>query len=162
MCVNIGHGHPKVLQAIKDQVDELAFAGPAMATRVKAQLGPMMAKITPGDLNKFFFTLGGAEANKNAIKIARMVTGRQKIISRYKGYHGATAGAITLTGDSRRWFAERSGGGMPGVVRVFDPYMYRSLLYKEGMSEEEFSAVMIAQLEETIQYEGAENIAAFF
>jgi len=161
MCVNIGHQNQRVLQAIKDQADELVFAGPAMATRVKAQLGPMLAKITPGNLNKFFFTLGGAEANENAIKIARMVTGRQKIISRYKGYHGATAGAITLTGDSRRWFAEKHGA-MPGVVRVFDPYMYRSLLYRDGMSETEFSAVMIQQLEETIQYEGAENIAAFF
>lgn len=162
MCMNLGHGHPKIIKAIKDQADELAYAGPTFATRVRGEIGPLLAKITPGDLNKFFFTLGGAEANENAIKIARMVTGRQKIIARYKAYHGATAGGITLTGDPRRWPAEKTSGTIPHVIRAFDPYMYRSLLYQPGMSEEAFSAICIKQLEEQIMYEGPDNIAAFF
>ncbi len=161
MCSNVGHQHPKVIQAIKDQADELCYAGPSMATRVRAEFGPALAKHTPGDLNKFFFTLGGSEANENAIKAARMVTGRQKIIVRYKAYHGATHGSMMLTSDPRRWPAEKSGG-MAGVIRVFDPYMYRSLLHHDGMTEEEFSAKCVAQLEETIIYEGPNNIAAMF
>jgi taurine---2-oxoglutarate transaminase len=159
MCTNIGHQHPKVIQAIKDQADELCFASPAMATRVRSELGPILAKHTPENLNKFFFTLGGSESNENAIKLARLHTGRQKIISRYKGYHGATHASMMLTGDPRRWPVEQHGG-MSGVVRVFDPYMYRSILYEEGMTEEEFSARCILQLEETIMYEGPNNIAA--
>ena len=119
MCVNIGHGNQKVIRAIQDQAAQLAYAGPSMATEPRAKIGPLLAKHTPGDLNKFFFTLGGAEANENAIKLARQYTGKQKIIARYRSYHGATAGAITLTGDYRRWANEP---GMPGVVRVFDPY----------------------------------------
>lgn len=79
MCTNIGHQHPKVVQGIKDQAEELCFAGPAMATRVRAEIGPLLAKHTPGDLDKFFFTLGGAEANENAIKFARLHTGRSKV-----------------------------------------------------------------------------------
>src|SRR5438874_491692 len=98
MCVNIGHGDRRVIDAIKRQADELVYAGPGMATAVRARLGRMLAERTPGDLNRFFFTLGGAEANENAIRIARTVTGRQKIMVRYRSYHGATAGAISLTG----------------------------------------------------------------
>jgi taurine--2-oxoglutarate transaminase len=104
MCSNIGHGHPKVIQAIQKQAAELAFAGPSMATSIRAELGPLLAKRTPGDLKKFFFTLGGAEANENAIKFARLFTGRHKIMARYRSYHGATHGAITLTGDPRRYY----------------------------------------------------------
>ena len=118
MCVNIGHGNQKVIRAIQDQAAKLAYAGPSMASEPRAKIGPLLARHTPGDLNKFFFTLGGAEANENAIKLVRQFTGRQKIIVRYRSYHGATAGAITLTGDYRRWANEP---GMPGVVRVFDP-----------------------------------------
>jgi taurine--2-oxoglutarate transaminase len=159
MCSNIGHQHPKIIQAIKDQADELCYAGPGMATRVRAEFGPLLAKHTPGNLKKFFLTLGGAEANENAIKLARQYSGRNKIISRYKSYHGATHGAAILTGDPRRWPNEL-GGGMGGVVRVFDPYKYRSLLYRDGMSDEEFSDIMVKQLEETIIYENPNNIAA--
>src|SRR5271165_1794341 len=90
-----------------------------MATEVRARLGAKLAEITPGDIDTFFFTNGGAEANENAIKIARFFTGRHKIIARYRSYHGATAGAISLTGDPRRWAVEP---GLPGVVRVLDPY----------------------------------------
>jgi taurine--2-oxoglutarate transaminase len=158
MCTNIGHGHPKVIQAIKDQADELTYAGPSMATRVRAELGRDLAALTPGDLKKFFFTLGGAEATENAIKMARAVTGRHKIIARYRAYHGATMGGMTLTGDHRRWANEP---GIPGVVRIFDPYMYRSPLYREGDTEAQFVDRCLEQIEEVLMYEGAHNVAAF-
>jgi taurine--2-oxoglutarate transaminase len=159
MCVNIGHGDQRVIDAIKAQAQELAYAGPGMATPVRAELGRKLAELTPGDLNKFFFTLGGAEANENAIKLARGYTGRQKIITRYRAYHGATAGAISLTGDPRRWANEP---GLPGVVRVFDPYKYRSPLYQPGDSDEVFARKCLDQIEEVIMYEGAQTIAAIF
>ncbi len=159
MCVNIGHSDQRVIDAIKAQAEELAYAGPGMATRVRAQIGPMLADITPGDLDMFFFTLGGAEANENAIKMAREFTGRHKIITRYRSYHGATAGAMTLTGDPRRWANEP---GIPGVVRVFDPYKYRSHLYEEGDTDEVFSRKCLDQLEETLMYEGPHTVAAVF
>src|SRR4029450_3015886 len=99
MCVNIGTGDPRVVKAIQEQVATLAYANPFMATEPRARLGAKLAEITPGDIDTFFFTNGGAEANENAIKIARFFTGRHKIIARYRSYHGGTAGAITLTGD---------------------------------------------------------------
>ena len=159
MCVNIGHGDQRVIDAIKAQAEELVYAGPGMATRVRAEIGPLLAGVTPGDLDKFFFTLGGAEANENAIKLARGYTGRQKIITRYRSYHGATAGAISLTGDPRRWANEP---GIPGVVRVFDPHKYRSPLYREGDSDEVFARKCLDQIEEVIMYEGPHTIAAIF
>src|SRR3990172_5876150 len=159
MCVNIGHGDRRVIEAIKQQAEELPYAGPGMATRVRAEFGPLLAKHTPGDLNKFFFTLGGAEANENAIKFARFYTGRHKIITRYRSYHGATHGAITLTGDPRRSPHEP---GMAGVVRVVDPHKYRSLLYREGDSDEVFAQKCLDQIEEVMMYEGPHNIAAVF
>ena len=119
MSVNIGHGDERVIQAISEQAATLAYANPFMATEPRARLGAKLAEITPGDIDTFFFTNGGAEATENAIKIARFFTGRHKIIARYRSYHGATAGSITLTGDPRRWAAEP---GIPGVVRVMDPY----------------------------------------
>lgn len=159
MCVNIGHGDERVIKAIQDQAAELAYAGPSMATKVRAEIGRELAAVTPGDLKKFFFTLGGAEANESAIKMARAVTGRQKIITRYRAYHGATAGAITLTGDHRRWANEP---GIPGVIRVFDPYKYRSPLYHEGDSDEVFARKCLDQIEEVLMYEGPHTVAAFF
>jgi taurine--2-oxoglutarate transaminase len=119
MSVNIGHGDERVIQAISEQAATLAYANPFMATEPRARLGAKLAEITPGDIDTFFFTNGGAEANENAIKLARFFTGRHKIMARYRSYHGATAGSITLTGDPRRWAAEP---GIPGVVRVLDPY----------------------------------------
>src|SRR5206468_7260294 len=113
MCMNIGHGDPRVVKAIQDQAAVLAYANPFMATEPRARLGAKLAAITPGDIDTFFFTLDGAEANENAFKIARAVTGRHKILSRYRSYHGATAAAITATGDPRRWPVEP---GMPGFV----------------------------------------------
>ncbi|HLB50022.1 MAG TPA: aminotransferase class III-fold pyridoxal phosphate-dependent enzyme [Anaerolineales bacterium] len=159
MCVNIGHGDQRVIDAIKAQAEELAYAGPSMASRVRAEIGRELAEVMPGDLKKFFFTLGGAEANENAIKMARQFTGRQKIIARYRSYHGATSGAITLTGDQRRWANEP---GIPGVIHIFDPYKYRSPLYHEGDSDEVFAGKCLDQIEEVLMYEGPQTVAAFF
>ena len=117
MCTNIGHSHPKVVKAIQDQAATLAYANPFMATEPRARLGAKLAEITPGDIDTFFFTNGGAEANENAIRIARVVTGRHKVLVRYRSYHGGTAGAIALTGDPRRWASEPS---IPGIVRIPD------------------------------------------
>ena len=115
--VNIGHQHPKIIQAIKDQADKLCTIGPPMANESRSQLGRMLAEVTPGDLSVSFFTNGGAEANENAIKLARMVTGRHKVIARYRSYHGATHGAVSLTGDPRRWPVEPGHGGHRARVR---------------------------------------------
>jgi taurine--2-oxoglutarate transaminase len=151
MGVNIGHGDPRVIDAIKRQAEKLAYVSPFMATEVRAKLGRKLAELMPGDLDKSFFTLGGAEANENAIRMARMVTGRHKILSRYRSYHGATYATITLTGDPRRWANEP---GMPGVVHVLDPYHGT----QRGTDDAETA---LAYLEETIQLEGPSTIAAF-
>src|SRR5213083_2658068 len=119
MCVNIGHGDERVVRAIQDQAAELAYANPFMATEPRARLGRKLAELCPGDIDVFFFTNAGAEANENAIKLARLATGRHKILARYRSYHGATAGSMMLTGDPRRWAAEP---GIPGVVHVLDSY----------------------------------------
>jgi taurine---2-oxoglutarate transaminase len=118
--LNIGHQHPKILAAIKEQVDKLCFAAPSFATEPHGALGKKLAEVT--GLAKAFFTLAGADANENAMKIARLYTGRDKIITRYRSYHGATMGAITASGDLRRWPVEP---GVPNIIRVFDPYCYR-------------------------------------
>ncbi|MDW8326671.1 MAG: aminotransferase class III-fold pyridoxal phosphate-dependent enzyme [Anaerolineales bacterium] len=159
MCVNIGHSDERVIRAIQQQAETLAYAGPSMATQVRAELGRELASVTPDGLKKFFFVLGGAEANENAIRMARAVTGRQKIIARYRSYHGATAGAITLTGDQRRWANEP---GIPGVIHIFDPYKYRSPLYREGDSDEVFARKCLDQVEEVLMYEGPHTVAAIF
>jgi taurine--2-oxoglutarate transaminase len=151
MSVNIGHGDPRVAEAIAEQARTLAFAAPQFATEVRGRLGQLLAELTPGDLNHFFFTLGGAEANENALRMARMVTGRQKVIARHRSYHGATAGAISVTGDPRHWASEPA---VPGVVRVLDPWRW-------GREEPEPVDEHLAYLEEVIQYEGPQTIAAF-
>ena len=122
MNVSIGHQHPRLVAAIKEQAERLCTIGPPLANDKRSELAHLLAEVMPGDLNRSFFTNGGAEANENAVKLARWVTGRHKVIARYRSYHGATAGAITLTGDPRRWFAEP---GLPGIVRMLDPYTYR-------------------------------------
>ena len=122
MSVNIGHGNKRVIKAVQEQMERLSFVNPYATTEARALLGELLARITPGTLKKSFFTLGGSEANENAIKIARMVTGRNKIVARYRSYHGGTAASMALTGDPRRWASEP---GIPGVVRVHDPYAYR-------------------------------------
>src|SRR3989337_1028237 len=119
MCVNIGHGDERVVPAIQEQAALLPYVSPFLVTEARARLGAALAGIAPGDIDVFFFTNGGSEANENAVKIARAVTGRHKILARYRSYHGATAASLTLTGDPRRWPSEP---GLPGVVHVLDPY----------------------------------------
>ena len=118
MSVNIGHGDQRVIEAITDQADKLAYANPFMATEPRARLGAKLAELTPGDIDVFFFTNGGAEANENAIKLARQFTGRQKIMARYRSYHGATGQAIVATGDPRRWAAETGVVGRRALPRL--------------------------------------------
>jgi taurine---2-oxoglutarate transaminase len=152
MSVNAGHGDARIIDAIKRQAEKLSYANPFMAHEPRALLGKKLAELMPGDLNKVFFTLGGAEANENAIKLARTVTGRHKILARYRSYHGATAGAMALTGDPRRWANDL---GTSGVVHVLDPY--------HGPQRPVDSAEeSLRYIEETIQLEGPNTIAAFF
>ena len=150
MCVNIGHGDERVIRAIKEQASTLAYANPFMATEVRARLGVKLAEITPGDIDTFFFTNGGAEANENAIRIARLFTGRHKIAARYRSYHGGTAGSLTVTGDPRRWAAEP---GIPGVFRI--PDFYHGIQRGWDTTEE-----VLARTEEIIELEGPKTIAA--
>ena len=154
MSVNIGHHHPKVREAFKRQADELVFAMPGAATKIRARVGQLLAEIAPGDINKFFFSLGGAEANENAVRAARLCTGRQKILSRYRSYHGGTNACMQLTGDPRRWGNEPGG---PGFIHVMDPRPYT---YSFGETEEEMTARNLEYLEEVIMYEGPHTIAA--
>ncbi|MCR4405346.1 MAG: aminotransferase class III-fold pyridoxal phosphate-dependent enzyme [Anaerolineae bacterium] len=156
MNVNAGHQHPRIVQAIKDQADRLCYVYPGMATDVKGELGRLLAEITPGNLKKSFFVLGGAEANDNAIKLARLYTGRHKIIARYRSYHGATYGAIALSGDPRRLPVEPA---IPGVIHVMDPYCYRCPF---GWTLETCHRECIDHVEQVIQFEGPENVAAIF
>ena len=150
MCVNIGHGDERVIQAIKEQADVLCYANPFMATEVRARLSVKLAELTPGDIDAFFFTNGGAESNENAIRIARLYTGRNKIGARYRSYHGGTAGALTLTGDPRRWAAEP---GIPGVFRI--PDYYHGIQKGWDTTED-----VLARTEEVLELEGAKTIAA--
>ena len=151
MCVNIGHSDPRVVKAIQDQIAVLAYVTPAlMTTEPRARLGAKLAAITPGDIDVFFFTNGGAEANENAFKIARAFTGRQKILARYRSYHGGTAAAMAATGEPRTW----SQAPLPGYVHVLDPY--------HGVARESDTAdASLRYLEEVIQLEGPQTIAAF-
>jgi taurine--2-oxoglutarate transaminase len=152
--VSIGHQHPKLIAAIKEQADKLCTIGPPMATEPRSTLARLITEVTPGDISMAFFTNGGAEANENAIKLARWYTGRDKIVARYRSYHGATAGSITLTGDPRRWPAEP---GITGVVRMFDPYTYRC---PAGHPDPCPVCSGGPHLEEILQYEGAHTVAA--
>lgn len=150
MCVNIGHGDERVVRAIAEQASTLPYANPFMATEVRARLGAKLAEIAPGDIDVFFFTNGGADANENAIRIARLVTGRHKIAARYRSYHGGTAGSLTLTGDPRRWVIEP---GLPGVIRI--PDFYHGLQRRSDTADE-----VLARTEEVLQLEGPHTIAA--
>jgi taurine---2-oxoglutarate transaminase len=154
MSLNIGYQHPKVVKAIQDQAAKLTVAHPSTAHEPKAILGELIAQVTPGDLSKTFFSLGGAEANENAIKFARLYTGKSKILARYISYHGATMGAITLTGDYRRPPVEP---GIPGVVHTLDPYCYRCSF---GWTPDKCHRECIKHMEEVILYENPDTVAA--
>jgi taurine--2-oxoglutarate transaminase len=151
MCVNIGHGNPRVIEAMQRQAEAVCYVTPSgMTTEARAKLGAKLATITPGDIDVFFFTNGGAEANENAIKIARAHTGRPKILARYRSYHGGTAAAIAATGEPRRW----TQPPMPGFVHVLDPYHG----IQRGWDTAEDA---LRHIEEVIQLEGPHTIAAF-
>ena len=153
MSVNIGHGDRRVIDAITEQATKLQYVQPSLfATEIRGRLGQKLAEILPGDMDKVFFTLGGAEAIENAIKLARHVTGRYKVLARYRSYHGATMGAMTLTGDPRRWANEP---GLVGVVRYPDTHRW-------GEAEPRPVAESLQGLEDVIRYEGPHTIAAVF
>ena len=154
MCVNIGHGHPRVTEAVRRQMEQVSFVYPGTATEIRARMGKLLAEIVPGNLNCFFFTLGGAEANENAIRAARLYSGRSKILARYRSYHGGTNATLTLTGDPRRIPSEP---GLPGVVHVMDPRPYD---YSFGETDAEIVENNLRYLSEVIDYEGPQTIAA--
>ncbi len=153
MNVNIGHGHPRVTAAVVRQMEEVSYVTPSCVTKVRGDLGKKLAEICPGDLNRAFFTLCGATSIENGIKLARLYTGRHKIISRYQSYHGATYGVMSAGGDPRKLPADSQQA--PNFVHIDIPYLYR---WEHG--EESLLTDSVAQLERTIAYEGPENIAA--
>ncbi len=154
--MNIGHSHPYVVRAIQEQVARLCYVDPSNATEPRGRLGELLAEVTPGDLSKSFFTNAGTEATENAMKIARLYTGRQKILTRQRSYHGATFAAMTAGGDPRRLANEP---GVPWIVRIPDPFSYRSPIYRDRTAEEG-DAIVAELVEETILMEGPENCAA--
>jgi taurine--2-oxoglutarate transaminase len=152
---NIGHQHPKVVAAIQEQAARLCTIAPGFAVDVRSEAARLVAEHTPGDLNKIFFTNGGAEAVENAVRMARLHTGRHKVLSTYRSYHGATSAAINLTGDPRRWASDT---GSAGVVHFWGPYLYRSAFHAETEEQERDRA--LAHLEQLIAFEGPQTIAA--
>ncbi len=153
--LNLGHQHPRMVAAIKAQADLLCTVAPPFANDVRTEAARLIAEHAPGRLNRVFFTNGGAEANENAVRMARLHTGRQKVLAAYRSYHGATSTAITLTGEPRRWPSEP---GTPGVVHFFGPYTYRSAF--GSATEEEERARSLDHLDQVVQMEGPHTIAA--
>ena len=153
--VNIGYQHPKMVAAIQEQAARLTTIAPGFANDARSEAARLIAELAPGDLGTVFFTNGGAEAVENALRMARLHTGRQKVMSAYRSYHGATAGSIAVTGDPRRWASEP---GTPGVVRYWGPYLYRSAFHAQ--TEEEESARALQHLRDLVMVEGAHTIAA--
>lgn len=152
---NLGHGHPKLIQAIKDQADRLATVAPGFAEETRTELARLIAEAAPGDLNHVFFTNGGADAVEHAVRMARVHTGRQKVMSAYRSYHGGTNLAITLTGEPRSWATPPAD---PGVVHFFGPYPYQSPFHSDSPEQETERA--LAHLEQQIILEGSHTIAA--
>ena len=152
---NIGYQHPKLVAAIQEQAARLCTIAPTFANDARSEAARLIAELAPGDLNQVFFTNGGAEATENALRMARLHTGRHKVFAAYRSYHGATAGAIAMTGDPRRWGSEP---GIPGVVRYWGPYLYRSAFHASTPQEETERA--LGHLRDLIMVEGAQTIAA--
>lgn len=153
--VNVGHSHPHVVEAIERQARRVTYVTPNFATDVRALLAKKLTEVSPGrQLTRVLFTIGGAEANENAVKMARLFTGRHKILTAYRSYHGATYGAITLSGDNRRWAVEP---GIPGVVHFLAPYPYRSPF---RVPPEQEAEAALAHLQEVLLYEGPHTVAA--
>ena len=153
--MNLGHGNQAIIAAIKEQAEKLCFIAPSYAVESRSILAEKLIALLPDNIGKVFFTNGGADANENAIKMARMFTGRNKVFSRYRSYHGSTFGAGNLTGEPRRYPLEP---GIPGFVKFFDPYIYREPIQFE--SPEKAAAYYVAKLREQIIYEGSNNVAA--
>jgi len=153
---NLGHQHPRIVKAIKEQADRLCYIGPAMGCDVRSELAALVAEITPANLTSTFFTTGGAAANETAIRLARHYTGRSKIVARYRSYHGATGGTLSLTGDPRHHLTRAD---MPGVVRMLDPYCYRC---PAGHKDVHTCPVCSGgpHLEEILMYEDPNTVAA--
>ena len=153
--LNVGHGCRPIIDAIKEQAEKYCYLGPSYGSEPRGELAKMIIDLMPDNMGKVFFTNGGADANENAVKIARMYTGRQKIFSRYRSYHGSTYGAGNLTGEPRRYPLEP---GAPGFIKFFDPYVYREKIKFE--SEEAASEYYVGKLREQIIYEGPDSVAA--
>jgi len=158
--LNIGHQHPKLVAAIKEQADRLCTVAPFHASDARSEAARLISEVANtglpnGDLNMVFFTNGGAEATENAVRMARLHSGRFKVLNHYRSYHGATNGAITLTGDPRRWPSEP---GMPGVVKFWGPYAYRSAFHSS--SEEQECERALQHLDDVLMVEGAHTVAA--
>jgi taurine---2-oxoglutarate transaminase len=153
--VNIGHGNKKVNEAIMAQLNKVAYVVPGMVTEARSQLGQKLAQIAPGDLNRTFFTLGGAEAIENAVKLARHYTGRHKIMAAYQSFHGASYGAFSVGGDPRKLEVDKQQ--MPNVIHFENPYVYRS---PWGGDADQTRDMCLAHIERLMKYEGPENIAA--
>lgn len=152
---NIGYQHPKVVAAIQEQAATMTTFAPAFAVEARSEAARLIAERTPGDLDKVFFTNGGADAVEHAVRMARLHTGRPKVLSAYRSYHGGTQQAVNLTGDPRRW---ASDAGTAGVVHFWAPFLYRSRFYAE--TEEQECARALEHLETTIAFEGPSTIAA--
>jgi taurine--2-oxoglutarate transaminase len=153
MNVNIGHGNQRVTEAVTKQMQEVTYVTPGCVTKARGELGKKLAEICPGDLNKAFFTLCGASSIENAIKLARLYTGRHKVLTRYQSYHGSTNGAMAASGDPRRLAVDSQQA--PNFVHFDLPYLYRW-----QYSEADLLKDCVAQLERIIAYEGPNNIAA--
>jgi taurine--2-oxoglutarate transaminase len=154
--LNLGHQHPRLVEAIKRQADQLCMVAPVFANDTRSEAAAAICSHTPGSsLNKVFFTNGGAEANENAVRMARLHTGRHKVLSTYRSYHGATATAIALTGEPRRWPSEP---GSTGVVHFFGPYPYRSAFHSTSPEQECERA--LEHLEQVVTMEGPHTVAA--
>lgn len=153
--LNVGHNNKEIIEAIKEQASKYCYISPSYASLPRALLASKIINLMPDNMGKVFFCNGGADANENAIKMARMFTGRNKVFSRYRSYHGSTFGAGNLTGEPRRYPLEP---GIPGFVKFFDPYLYREQI--NFKSEEEATKYYIAKLREQICYEGYDSVAA--